>query len=658
MKKLSIICFLSILIFLCGSVSALAEGKDAVTEAGEVIDGIISFNSEDLGATDIQRFIDDVLTERIGGTAEWYVLALSQYGDYDLSKYRNALEKYLQENDVKGASARLKFALLLSYTDGDRTYIDKCLNDDTVGGQGIMSYVFGLHLYNNGFSGKTSKKEVIEKLKELRHEDGGWSVTGSYGDVDVTAMTLSALAPLVSQSDILLLSGSNTSSAESSLSVDYPTPKEKLESVDLSISADTTLMDALVYESVRTDLVDMVSGAISFLSERQLENGDFSSFGVRNAESTAQVIVALSALGIDCTEDERFIKNGKSPFDGLLLYRLSDGSFMHKEGDVSSPTATVQTFYSMVAYLRMKAGLTPLYVRDKEEKKPETVLGKLGKSTSGNVEKNDPEEKNGQETGDHSSITDKGSEGEKNSDIRNADIEKEDFSAGNNSAEDKNSSIGEKKTDEAGEATLKDTDDREKINSSGNGYKIYAIIGIIATVLVVCLILFLRKKHWKNYVFVGLLGAFGIVIILFTDFSSPEAYYGQSTDKTNVVGTVTMSIRCDILKGKKTNEHIPEDFCILDTTEFDLEEGETAYDILLEAAKRYSISIEHEGSSDIVYISGINYLYENDYGDLSGWVYKVNGELPSVGCAGYVLHPGDKIEWCYTLDLGNDVLMK
>ena len=115
-----------------------------------------------------------------------------------------------------------------------------------------------------------------------------------------------------------------------------------------------------------------------------------------------------------------------------------------------------------------------------------------------------------------------------------------------------------------------------------------------------------------------------------------------------------MSISCSILNGRKTASHIPDDGVILKTTEFDISEGDTAYDILLEGARKFGISVEHEGSSDMAYISGINYLYEHDFGDLSGWVYKVNGELPSVGCAGYVLKNGDQIEWCYTLDLGND----
>ena len=200
-----------------------------------------------------------------------------------------------------------------------------------------------------------------------------------------------------------------------------------------------------------------------------------------------------------------------------------------------------------------------------------------------------------------------------------------------------------------------DNDKKNDNKGSGSGYKPIVIAVLAGICLLVCGILFALKKHWKNYLFVGIVGIIGILLIVFTDFSKPEDYYGKSTEKTDIIGTVTMSIRCDILKGKELNEHIPKDYCILDTTEFDLESKETVYDILLEAAKKYGISVEHEGGSDIIYISGINYLYENDYGDLSGWVYKVNGVLPSVGCGGYELKDGDIIEWCYTLDLGNDV---
>ncbi|MBP5330258.1 MAG: DUF4430 domain-containing protein, partial [Lachnospiraceae bacterium] len=155
--------------------------------------------------------------------------------------------------------------------------------------------------------------------------------------------------------------------------------------------------------------------------------------------------------------------------------------------------------------------------------------------------------------------------------------------------------------------------------------------------------------------FVGIMFAAVTAVILLTDIHPADSYYGESAvPKENISGHVTMSIRCDILDGIAESDFIPENGYILEETEFAISEGDTVYDILIEAAKQYGISVEHKGTSDMAYISGINYLYELDYGDLSGWVYMVNNELPSVGCAGYRPCDGDRIEWCYTLDLGND----
>ena len=69
--------------------------------------------------------------------------------------------------------------------------------------------------------------------------------------------------------------------------------------------------------------------------------------------------------------------------------------------------------------------------------------------------------------------------------------------------------------------------------------------------------------------------------------------------------------------------------------------------------------MEYNGPDTNVYstvmIRGINYLYDFSCGDLSGWMYKVNGKFPGKGCSGYKLKDKDKIEWVYTCDLGKDV---
>ena len=94
-------------------------------------------------------------------------------------------------------------------------------------------------------------------------------------------------------------------------------------------------------------------------------------------------------------------------------------------------------------------------------------------------------------------------------------------------------------------------------------------------------------------------------------------------------------------------------------TDFDIEAGDTVFDILTEAAQTYGIQMENKGSAGsahgMVYISGINYIYEMEYGDLSGWVYHVNGITPSRNCGEYVLSDGDEIQWLYTCELGHDL---
>ena len=94
---------------------------------------------------------------------------------------------------------------------------------------------------------------------------------------------------------------------------------------------------------------------------------------------------------------------------------------------------------------------------------------------------------------------------------------------------------------------------------------------------------------------------------------------------------------------------------ILDDTEFSISEGDTVFDVLVSATKKNKIQIDYDSSNETVYVKGINGLYEFDCGELSGWMYKVNGETPNVGCSGYKLKDGDVIEWVYTANIGKDL---
>lgn len=125
----------------------------------------------------------------------------------------------------------------------------------------------------------------------------------------------------------------------------------------------------------------------------------------------------------------------------------------------------------------------------------------------------------------------------------------------------------------------------------------------------------------------------------------------------------TLSVRCDtILKNidrlnKEKLEIVPKDGVIYDQKSVVFYEGESVFNLLLREMKRSKIHLEFENTPiyNSAYIEGIANLYEFDCGELSGWMYKVNGWFPNYGCSRYQLKSGDKVEWVYTCDLGADV---
>ncbi|MFX3636223.1 MAG: S-layer homology domain-containing protein [Candidatus Pristimantibacillus sp.] len=94
---------------------------------------------------------------------------------------------------------------------------------------------------------------------------------------------------------------------------------------------------------------------------------------------------------------------------------------------------------------------------------------------------------------------------------------------------------------------------------------------------------------------------------------------------------------------------------VLNTYEADVPADATAYSVLQTAASANGITIQARTTSMGIYVEGINGLKEFDKGPLSGWMYRVNGEFPGYSADSYTVKAGDRIEWVYTIDLGNDV---
>ena len=158
------------------------------------------------------------------------------------------------------------------------------------------------------------------------------------------------------------------------------------------------------------------------------------------------------------------------------------------------------------------------------------------------------------------------------------------------------------------------------------------------------------------------------VLIMGTDFQTVEEYYQTHADDiTPESETVLVSIRCDTVLDNwdrlspelRSDEYVPPDGIILPATQYVLREGDTAFDMLNRVTRYNRIQMEYQGADlnnyGSVYIRGIHYLYEFSCGELSGWMFKVNGTFPNYGCSKLELQDGDVLEWIYTCDLGRDI---
>ena len=183
-------------------------------------------------------------------------------------------------------------------------YVEDVMTN-TIGELGIMSWVFGLHLLNNKPRSNFRTEDVIDRILSMQQENGSWAVVGSTPDVDATAMVLCALAPNKHQ------------------------------------------------DGVRA----AIDRALSFLEQAQQPDGSFQNYGVSNAESCAQVGMALVCLNVP-RDDLRFIKNERTVWDALETFYAEDGYRHTLDGDVN-PMATAQSVCAVEAY---RTGTSPFYV--------------------------------------------------------------------------------------------------------------------------------------------------------------------------------------------------------------------------------------------------------------------------------------------------------
>ncbi|MCR4719167.1 MAG: DUF4430 domain-containing protein [Firmicutes bacterium] len=140
-----------------------------------------------------------------------------------------------------------------------------------------------------------------------------------------------------------------------------------------------------------------------------------------------------------------------------------------------------------------------------------------------------------------------------------------------------------------------------------------------------------------------------------------EPEKAESVEKAELF--CTLCVRCDTILDDTSRfdegklDILPKNGVIFAEQKVEFSDGESVFDVLLREMKNNKIHLEFVNTPvyGSVYIEGIGNIYEFDAGELSGWMYRVNGEFPNFGCSKYILKQGDKVEFVYTCDLGKDV---
>lgn len=274
--------------------------------------------------------VPDPGVSSIGG--EWAVIGLARNdslpADYAASYYSNLVRTL---RDAGGVLHRVKYTeysrvvIALSSLGFDPTDVAgydvlSPLGDfDQVCWQGVNGPIWALiALDSRGYDvptapeGKrqTTRDALVDAVLDSEIAGGGWALSGSVPDVDMTAMALTSLAP---------------------------------------------------YRGARADAAAAIDRGLSVLSSLQGEGGGYGDAGSATSESCAQVVVALASLGIDPASDERFVKESGSVLDALCAFAVPGGGFKHvADGEVNG-MATEQGFYALVAYERLLSGKTSLF---------------------------------------------------------------------------------------------------------------------------------------------------------------------------------------------------------------------------------------------------------------------------------------------------------
>ena len=314
---------------------------------------------------------------------EWFVLATARHlnntSDAYLTGYVSNITAYissqkgvLANNDYSRSNySRVIIGLTAAGVDATNVagynLFDNLSDLDLVTKQGINGAVWALNAVNTsesyGFGdGTTTEEGLVNYLLSKEISGGGFAYSGTTADVDMTAMVITSLAP---------------------------------------------------YYNSNSSVKAAIDRGIKILSDRQQDDGGFITNGGKstNAESCAQVVLALCTMGINPETDARFVKNGISALDNLLSFHIEKSGMRHVAGGSVNGLATAQGFYALVAYERFAGGQSALFDIGGTNLKPVEDPDASGDDDS----KTSDGETDGSKTGDSDDTDDSETSGSKKS---------------------------------------------------------------------------------------------------------------------------------------------------------------------------------------------------------------------------------------------------
>ena len=434
--------------------------------------------------------------------------------------------------------------------------------------------------YYDNATGTTARNAWINSLLDAQISDGSWGIDADFpgSNVDMTAMVVQALAP---------------------------------------------------YCSTNATVKAAVDKAVEWLSAEYQKTGDYGS-----SESAAQVIVALSALGIDAKTDSRFQHNGISVLSNFLSYADPNSKgFLHDKQPNSTVNqmASEQAAYTLVAYDRYVNGSKRLYdmsdVTKRENADAQAVIDMINQI--GYVDESS-----------YNAIAEARNAYNKLSAADKAKVENYNTLT---AAETSYKAILKQKQIDQYKALKAHYDDllSDKTKKYGTAAK-----KKLASIL--------QQAQTDMNAAESCERVTAIYEKAITDLDAVKP--GDIEVTFRLIGALEATQDVDLT----TDSYLPEYVTWVPTKTYALQENATVYDLFTEAMSdaglRY-IGAESNYVSTIYAPSclGGYALSEFTNGKKSGWMYTVNGKHPNQGLKNWTLNDNDVVVWHYVNDYSHEV---